>query len=82
MSKAFHLTVAKIDENLFDDLVSSVSLPGSEGVFEILAGHEPVVAELVPGNVRVTTSEGEARSFLVEGKGFVEFSHEQATVLL
>ncbi len=80
--KAFHLTVAKIDENLFDGFVSSVSLPGSEGAFEILAGHEPVVAELTSGTVRLVASEGEEKSFRVEEKGFVEFSHEQATVLL
>ena len=82
MAKTFHLTIAKVGENLFDGDVVSVSLPGVEGVFEVLAGHEAFVSELRPGKIRVTTEAGETHRFEIPDRGVAEVSHNQATVLL
>lgn len=82
MAKSFHLTVAKVGENLFDGEAVSASLPGSEGVFQILAEHEAFVARLVPGEAVVVDSSGEPHRFtLIEG-GIAEVSGHQATVLI
>lgn len=80
--KAFHLTVAKVGANLFDGEAVSVSLPGSEGIFQVLAGHEACVSELVPGDICIKTKEGGAHTIKIERKGIAEVSHNQATVLL
>lgn len=78
--RTFRVTVAKIGENLFDGEAVSASLPGKEGAFQVLAGHEPFVSELSPGVVRVTSEEG-AQEFEIKG-GVAEISSDQATILL
>lgn len=82
MAKSFHLTIAKVGENLFDGDALSASLPGSEGVFQILAEHEALVATLVPGEARVIDTDGEAHLFRIDKSGIAEVSGHQATVLL
>jgi F-type H+-transporting ATPase subunit epsilon len=82
MAKSFHLTVARIGENLFDGEALSVSLPGSEGVFQVLADHEAEVATLVPGEVRVVDASGETHRFEIAQGGVAEVSGAQATILL
>lgn len=82
MAKSFHLTVAKVGENLFDGEAISASLPGSEGVFQILADHEAIVATLLPGEVRVVDAGGETRIFEIAEGGIAEVSGRQATILL
>jgi len=80
--KTFHLTIAKVGENLFDGAAVSVSLPGSEGVFEVLADHEAFVSELRQGQMRVKTEAGETLSFEIPQRGIAEVSNNQATILL
>jgi F-type H+-transporting ATPase subunit epsilon len=80
--KTFHLTVARVGENLFDGEATSVTLPGSEGIFQVLASHEASVATLVPGEVRVVDAGGETHRFTITDGGIAEVSGTQATVLL
>jgi len=80
--KTFHLTIAKIGENLFDGEVASVSLPGVEGVCEVLAGHEALVSELRQGAIRVTAADGAVHTFETSERGVAEISGNQATILL
>ncbi len=82
MARPFHLTVARVDENLFDGEVASVVLPGKEGVFQVLAGHEPFVSELREGQIRVVAENGETYHFDIPSSGIAEISSNQATVLL
>jgi len=79
--KTFHLTIAKVGENLFDGEAVSVSLPGIEGTFEVLAEHEAFVSELAPGEARVTSADNARHTFPITG-GIAEISRNQATVLL
>jgi len=82
MAKSFHLTVAKVGENLFDGEAISASLPGSEGIFQILADHEAFVSTLVPGEMRVVDAAGETHQFSLAQGGIAEVSQKQATILL
>ena len=82
MAKSFHLTVAKVGENLFDGEVVSASLPGSEGMFQILAEHEAFVSQLKPGEVRIVDTAGGTHHFDIPQGGIAEISSHQATVLL
>ena len=81
MARTLHVTIAKVGENLFDGEAVSVTLPGSDGVFEVLAGHEPFVTPLKKGTARVVTEDGGSESFDIE-QGIAEVSHNQATILL
>lgn len=80
--KTFHLTVAKVGENLFDGEALSVSLPGSEGRFQVLADHEALVATLVEGEVRIVGADNQTHALSIAGGGVAEVSRNQATILL
>lgn len=80
--KTFHLTIARVGENLFDGEALSVSLPGADGAFEVLAGHEPLVSPLRAGEARVAAADGKRYHFEMPHGGIAEVSQNQATILL
>ena len=80
--KTFHLTIARVDESLFDGEVISATLPGKEGEFEVLAGHEAFVSELRSGRARIKDADGALHHFAISEHGIAEVSNAQATVLL
>jgi F-type H+-transporting ATPase subunit epsilon len=82
MAKTFHLTIATVGDNLFDGDAVSVTLPGSEGVFTVLAGHEAFVTPLKAGVALVKTADGSETSYTLHEGGIAEISGGQATVLL
>ena len=57
-----------------------VVVPGSEGDFEVLAGHAPVLSTLRPGVLDITLPGGKTRKVFVKG-GFCEVDSESLTVL-
>ncbi len=82
MAKTFHLTVARVGETLFDGPAVSASLPGKEGVFQVLAEHEAFVSELAAGEMRVKAEGEQEYRFAVPEGGIAEVSRNQATILL
>ena len=82
MAKTFHLTIAKIGQNLFDGEAVSATFPGASGVFTVLANHEAFVSSLKEGEITVEGTDGEKQNFDSLAGGVVEVSGNQATVLL
>lgn len=82
MAKTFHLTVARVGENLFDGDAESVTLPGVDGLFTVLAGHEAFVSELKPGEAKIKAADGQSFHVPIAHGGIAEVSGTQATVLL
>jgi F-type H+-transporting ATPase subunit epsilon len=82
MAKTFHLTIAKVGENLFAGEAVSVTLPGKDGVFQVLAGHEAFVSTLSEGKAKVVDATGAEQSFPIADGGIAEVSGSQTTVLL
>lgn len=80
--KTFHLTVAKVGENLFDGEAISASLPGTEGVFQVLADHEAYVSELAPGEMQIKAADSQIYRFELPKGGIAEVSGNQTTILL
>jgi len=80
--KTFHVTIARVGENLFDGEAISVALPGVDGAFEVLADHEALISPLQPGEARVKTTDGESSHFKLPNGGIAEVSNNQATILL
>jgi len=80
--RTFHLTVAKVGENLFDGDAVSATLPGKEGVFQVLASHEAFIAELTEGEMHITSADNQKHNFSLPHGGIAEISHNQATILL
>lgn len=82
MAKTFHLTVARVGENIFDGQANSVHLPGSDGDFTVLAGHEAFVSELREGEIRIDAADGTKHHVPIAHRGIAEISGNQATILL
>lgn len=79
--KSLHLTIARVDEPVFSGPVRSVSVPGTNGVMQLLADHTPLVSNLSSGEIRILTEEGEARTYPVS-TGTLEVAHNHATILI
>ena len=82
MAKTFHLTIARVGENIFDDEAVSVTLPGAEGVFTVFADHEAFVTPLKEGDAKVEGADGKDYHFPIPEGGIAEVSGNQATVIL
>ena len=67
------------DGPVYSGPATSVIAPGTEGDFEVLAGHEPTMSALRPGVVSFAAG-GETRRHFVRG-GFVEVGALGATLL-
>ena len=80
--KSFHLTIARLGENLFDGEALSVQLPGTEGVFTVLAHHEPLVSELAAKEIKLEAADGQHHRFDLPQGGIAEVSNNQATILI
>lgn len=79
--KLLKLTIARVDEPVFDGPVRSVSVPGVDGMMELMADHTPLVSNLTSGEVRVHTEAGEVKSYPVS-RGTLEVAHNHATILI
>lgn len=57
-----------------------VVVPGSEGGFGVLDGHQPLLSTLKAGVVRVEKPNGDEVAYQV-GKGFVDVNQTKVTIL-
>lgn len=84
MSKygTFRLTVATVSGPLFDGEVVSCTLPGSEGEFTIMRGHEPLVTTLQAGDIRLVEDEESPHTVYRVTGGILEVHKNSAIVLI
>lgn len=66
---------------LFSEEVEMVSTHTSAGSVGLLAGHEPVLATLVPAELRLYRSETDIVRFR-QGEGYLQFAENRALVLV
>ena len=79
--KLLQLTIARVDEPVFVGSVRSVSVPGVDGVMELMADHTPLVSNLTAGEIRVQTEDGASHTYSVT-MGTLEVAHNHATILI
>jgi len=76
------LTITSVSEQLYNDDAYSVNCPGTEGEFTVLSDHVPFISLLKEGKLRVRkTADGDYIEFDVSN-GFIEVSHNEATILI
>jgi len=80
MARTFALSVVAPDKLVFEDQVTSVTAPGVEGYFGVMAGHVPLIAALKPGLLEYVDA-GNQRHFVYIGGGFAEVNGEKMTIL-
>ena len=77
---SFKLSVVAPDQTVFEDTVSSVTVPGVEGYMGIMSSHEPIIAALEHGVVECRLNSGEVTSIAITG-GFLEASDNKVIIL-
>ena len=66
---------------VFNGEAISVQLPGSEGSFEVLNNHAPMIAALGHGRIKVTKSTNSSPEYYAVMGGIVEVQNNNVTVL-
>jgi F-type H+-transporting ATPase subunit epsilon len=79
--KHMFLEIVTPDERVFEGEVTSASFPGSDGSFQILNNHAPLVATLGKGDIRYSQEKKDEVHILVEG-GVVEVMNNKVNVLV
>ncbi|MCW5935277.1 MAG: ATP synthase F1 subunit epsilon [Fimbriimonadia bacterium] len=78
--REFTLSIVSAERTVLEEQVTSVTLPGAEGSFGVMAGHVPMVAELKIGTGQYRRSDGVYRNFTILG-GFAEVLPQRTIVL-
>jgi F-type H+-transporting ATPase subunit epsilon len=68
------------DRLLISEDVDMVVVPGTEGDFGVLLGHQPMISTVRPGILEVQNSGGEDRRIFVNG-GFAEITGNRCAVM-
>jgi len=74
-----HVEIITPDTELFSGEASSVHVPGTAGIFQVLNNHAPIISSLGEGTVRVRTG-NEEKQFEIRG-GVVEVLNNKVIVL-
>ena len=73
------LEIITPDKKVFEGEVSSVSVPGKKGSFQMLENHAAIISSLINGKVKVKSTAGE-EIFEVKG-GVVEMLNNKVIIL-
>ena len=77
---ALNVSVVSAEQEVWSGEASQVIAKTVEGEIGILRGHEPMLALLASGEVRVTTGSGDAITVDAEG-GFLSVDHDVVTIV-
>lgn len=75
------LEIISPEKQLFNDSITLVQAPGSDGSFEILENHAPIISTLDKGEIRVVKSDLSEERFPVES-GVLECQNNEVRILL
>lgn len=76
-----NLEIITPDKKIFSGEARLVRLPGTNGEFEILKNHAPIISTLVKGTVKVIEEDGKEQFFDIDG-GVVENKANKVIVLV
>lgn len=79
--KTLHADIVTPVQKLFSGEIQSIQVPGSEGSFEVLFNHAPIVSTLESGKIRIKTAQGQTETFQTNG-GVIEVNGNKVSVLL
>ena len=79
MADGYSLVIVTPSSMTFEGEARSVLAPGTDGYFEVLIGHVPMLTSLRPGILTIRNGDGRTQ-YTVSG-GFVEVLRSQVTVL-
>lgn len=66
------ISVLTPDRTIFTGSVTKVALPGTDGSFQLLDNHAPLVSSLTAGRITMTTGSGEYSFYDEDAKGMIK----------
>ena len=72
------LKVISPEKVIFDGEVESLKVPGTQGSFEVLDNHAPIISSLQGGIITVKTADG-VQEFTVRS-GFIEVARNSVSI--
>jgi F-type H+-transporting ATPase subunit epsilon len=75
------LEIITPEKKLFSGEVEEVKLPGTNGSFEVLLNHAPIISTLMEGKIGVKEPGGKIASFDIKG-GVVEVLNNNIIILV
>ena len=79
--KSFQLDIVTPESSVYSGRVESVTVPGTDGQFQILYNHAPIISTLGSGKVVLVDDEGNDQSFDAKG-GVIEVMKNKAIILV
>ena len=73
------LEIVTPDQKVFEGEVNAVTFPGSNGEFQVLNSHAPLISSLGKGPVRIS-ADGKNEEMIIDG-GVVEVLNNKIVVL-
>tara|TARA_B100000287_G_C20624042_1_gene777049 strand:- start:563 stop:799 length:237 start_codon:yes stop_codon:yes gene_type:complete len=74
------LEIITPEKEIFNGEVTSVKFPGTNGEFEILNNHAPIISTLEKGEIRVINTNKNVENFNING-GVIEMQNNKIIVL-
>jgi F-type H+-transporting ATPase subunit epsilon len=79
MATTLQLDIITPDEHVFSGEITEITVPGTDGSFQVLYNHAPIISTLAEGAIVVKGPGGE-RNFVAQG-GVIEVLNNKVIVL-
>ncbi|MBQ9547369.1 MAG: F0F1 ATP synthase subunit epsilon [Bacteroidales bacterium] len=73
--------ITKPDSTLYEGEARLLQLPGTDGSFEIMNSHAPIISALKQGTIRMIVEEGQEKTFDIRG-GVVKAQRNEVSLLV
>jgi F-type H+-transporting ATPase subunit epsilon len=80
MAEGLKIEIVSPERLVLSEVATSVTVPGTEGYFTVMADHAPFMTTLRSGFITVTAANGQSNVYFVQG-GFADVSPEGLTIL-
>jgi F-type H+-transporting ATPase subunit epsilon len=82
VAKDIQVNLVAADREIWSGEASMVVAKTTEGEIGLLAGHEPLLAILAPGEIRISRKDGEKVVATSSEGGFLSMEHDTVTVVV
>jgi len=76
-----YLEILTPGKKVFAGEIDLIKVPGSNGSFEVMNNHAPIISTLDEGNIKVITTDNQTQNYGVKG-GVIQVLNNQIIVLV
>jgi len=76
-----HLEVLTPGKLVFSGEIRLIKVPGSDGSFEVMDNHAPIISSLQEGNIKIITDDNQTQNIGIKG-GVIQVLKDKIIVLV